>query len=85
MILLPWGFMLIKTSYITYQCERCIVHSTLIAYYRRIGNFKKIWIDSLLKMTENATFISFFITTRMLKKDIKYKDQKFKTDLYFGE
>ena len=36
-------------------------------------------------MTENATFISFFITTRMLKKDIKYKDQKFKTDLYFWE
>ena len=39
MILLPLEFMLfINTSHITYTCERSIVHSPLIAYYRRNGN-----------------------------------------------
>ena len=73
--------MFINTSIITYILS--ILHSSPTTCIDAL-EINKNGLNYLLKMTENVTFISFFITSRILKKD-KYKDQTFKTDLYFGE
>ena len=77
MILLPVGYMFISTSHITYICERSIVHSPLIAYYRRIGKKYK-WIKLFAFNDGKYNFNIFFHNKPHTKKRISIKTKSSK-------